>query len=143
MSTDYNKTVKHYEIVPTTRRQKKYMSAVWTYAEDGGAVAVTPNITSVLPKGAVIIDHVIENIALVTVATGTPNLKIKLGSTEITTSAVGWSDFSGVSDVEIPATTNVKLTDAAVINLLFSGTVTGGGLAVTVGYFDPGNYINL
>ena len=130
-----------FKITPTTKRQKKYMSAVWDFDTDGGT-SVVPFTTSVLPKGAVIVDHVIETVKA-TGSTGTPTLKIKLGSTEITTSGLAYGNYNGPGDCSMPATTNVKILQPEIINFLFSSAVTSGRIAVTIGYFDAGDYVNL
>jgi len=127
---------------PTVNRQKKYMSAIFDVGIDGVTTTVTPRTNSVLPKGAIIIDHVIENITTMS-STGTPTLKIKLGSDDVTTSATVYTTYNGLNNVVMPTTTVRKITDAQNISLLFSSAVTGGALVITIGYFEAGDHIGL
>ena len=136
------KSKKVYTITPTQKRQKKYMSAVWDFAVDGGAAETTPKLTSVLPKGAVIVDHVIETLSVMS-ASGTPTLVIKVGPTEITDTPLGWNYYNSPLEVAMPATDTGKMANAGAISWKFSGTVTGGKMAVTVGYFEAGDYLGL
>jgi len=132
-----------FKITPTSHREKKYMSAIWKFDTDGGTAAVTPSITSILPKGAVIVEHFVENLSTVS-STATPSLTVKVGSAVISDTAVSWGDYRLANSAYAIATDSQKITlDNRTINFLFSADLTGGGIAVTIGYFDPGDYINL
>tara|TARA_Y100000004_G_scaffold158460_1_gene184748 strand:- start:91 stop:495 length:405 start_codon:yes stop_codon:yes gene_type:complete len=132
-----------FKITPTTHREKKYMSAIWKFDADGGTAAVTPSITSILPKGAVIVEHFVENISQVTSAV-TPTLTVKVGSAVISDTAVPWGSYRVANSAYVIDTDTQKITlDDRTINFLFSADLTGGSIAVTIGYFDPGDYINL
>ena len=137
-----SKAKKVYRITPTQNRQKKYMTAVWDFAVDGGAAETTPRLTSILPKGAVIVDHVVETLKTMS-ASGTPTLIVKVGPTEITDSALAWSNFNTALEVAMPATDTGKMVNAGAISWKFSADVTGGKMAVTVGYFEAGDYLGL
>ena len=132
-----------FKITPVVDRQKQYASAVWDFFVDGGTTAITPKTTTSLPLGAIIVDHTIENVRTVT-STGTPTLKIKIGSNEITTSAAAYNDYRLTNLALNPTTSMQKITDDdRVINFLFSGTTTAGSVAVTIGYFLPADYMDL
>jgi|TARA_R100000084_G_C4574694_1_gene110918 hypothetical protein len=128
----------------TVDRQKKYVSALYDFGADGvSASEIIPKTNSVLPKGSVIIDVLVENVIPVTVSSGTPTLTVKLGSTSIA-SAVDYADYSSNMDCIMPTTTVQKIANAENIGLLFSTqTITKGAVAVTIGYFDSADYQNL
>lgn len=131
-----------FKITPVVNRQKQYKSAVWDFFVDGGAAAVTPKTTTSLPLGAIIVDLTIENVRTA-ISGGTPTLKIKVGSSEIS-SAAAWSDYKVLNSAFNPTPIPQKITsDDRIINFLFSGTTTAGSVAVTIGYFLPADYMYL
>ncbi len=128
----------------TVNRQKKYVSAIYDFGADGASASqIIPKTNSVLPKGSVIIDVLVENIIPVTVSSGTPTLTVQLGASSIA-AATTFSNYNGSGDCSMPSTTVQKIASAENIGLLFStGTITKGAVAVNIGYFDSANYKKL
>ena len=115
--------------------KKHYASAIYDVAVDTGAVAtLVPKETSVVPDNAIIVELVIETLA---VGVGNSHTLI------VNAGGVAISAATSIANrsVTVPYTTVTpkKATSAAAISVTIgTGIATAGKYCITVGYFTSG-----
>ena len=119
----------------TNNLEKKYVSAIYDFLDDGGAqAAITPATTSVVPTGSLINSVCVETIVL---NAGSGNtMTVNIGGVDVTKAMT-----IGERAVATPFVTllaqDITSTTAPMICTLATANLTAGKCRIIVGYFEP------
>ena len=119
----------------TNNLEKKYVSAIYDFTDDAGAIsAITPKTTSVVPTGSLINSVLVETI-VANVGTGN-TMVVNIGGVDVT-GAMTLGNRSVTTPWVTLAAQDITTTTAPIIVTLATAVLTAGKCRIIIGYFEP------
>ena len=123
----------------TNNLQKKYVSAIYDFDDDGGAIStIVPKTTSSVPQGSIINSIMFQTLTANTGPAG-GTMQVTIGGVTIFGSAL---TLANRTTAETAPLVNLNAQDITTNTdpikfALAAQTITGGKCRIVIGYFDP------